>query len=111
MLFVRMIPSDPSNDGDQVFRIFGNLGSFEGADVEQHDHVTHGLLDSKAEAPTLEFMQKWVDEITYPRQYKLSDLIWSSYFKINERLANGFRRSNAFLIGGKLDMYLIFFMS
>lgn len=110
MLIIRMLPSDPSKDGTHVFRVFGNLSSFEGTDVERHDHVTHGLIDNKVEAPpSLEFMQEWVDEMTNPYQYKLSDIIWSSYFKINERLANGFRRKNAFLIGG--NVYLIFRLS
>ncbi|KAI9475716.1 MAG: FAD binding domain-containing protein [Benjaminiella poitrasii] len=37
--------------------------------------------------------------MTAPLKFELSDVIWSSIFRINERMANGYRRKRAFIAG------------
>lgn len=87
-------------DDSHIFRIFGNLETYSRDDTKSE--VTHGLQKTKEAPPTIEFVQKWVDEIAAPIKLKTSDLIWSSFFRINERIANGFRKNRAFLIGGNV---------
>lgn len=97
------VPLNPlGKTDDNVYRVFGNLDSYYQSDVNQKD-PTHGLIKNKEEkSPSLEFVQKALDEMTTPLKFEVSNLIWSSYFRINERIANGFRKKRAFLIGGKV---------
>ncbi|KAI8084101.1 FAD binding domain-containing protein [Gilbertella persicaria] len=89
-------PSD--TDENPIFRVFGNLEAYERQ--EGISEVTHGLRDKKEqETPSLEFVQSWMDKMTAPMKFEASKLVWSSYFKINERMANGLRRRRAFLVG------------
>ncbi|CAO3685926.1 unnamed protein product [Rhizopus stolonifer] len=84
------------DDNKAAFRIFGNLESYN--IKETGSQPTHGLIQ-KEEAPSLEFIQSFVDEATAPFKFELSNLMWSSYFKINERIVNTYRHKRAFLMG------------
>ncbi|KAI8887236.1 hypothetical protein K501DRAFT_242649 [Backusella circina FSU 941] len=96
---VRIRPMVHNDDDSHVFRVFGNLESYEKTGVNQNSS-THGI-SAKGEqlAPSLEQVQDLLDERTTPYKFKARDLIWSSHFKINERIANGYRRKRAFLAG------------
>lgn len=115
---VRLNPVHASEDDSHVFRVFGNLEAYHINDVNQ-DKVSHGIDKSSEAPPTLEFIEQWLNKATAPLKFVASDIIWASYFKINERIANGFRRERAFLIGGthlcclvfKNYQYLIYFYS
>lgn len=97
---IRLLPLKETDDDSHHFRIFGNLEAYQCSEQNQND-PTHGLINkNQEEPPTLEFLQSWIDEITCPLRLEASDIVWSSYFKINERIANGFRKNRAFLIGG-----------
>jgi hypothetical protein len=101
MGMIRINPiRETGKDDSHVFRIFGNLETYRRDEAKSE--VTHGLQRNKEEPPTLEFIQKWVDEMVVPMKLETSNLIWSSYFRINERVANGFRKNRAFLIGGNI---------
>lgn len=95
---VNIMPPDDSKHKQNVFRVFWNVEAYER--VEDASTVTHGLRASEA-PPSLEFVQEWVDKMTHPLKFEVSDMIWSSWFKINERIANGYRRNRAFVMGGK----------
>lgn len=85
----------------RVFRVFGNLEEYARGTNDKRD-PNHGLVkDSKEEPPTLEFMQSIIKERAAPLDLEASDMIWSTYFRINERMANGFRRRRAFIMGGR----------
>ncbi|KAI8975501.1 FAD binding domain-containing protein [Mycotypha africana] len=93
---VRLNPMKSTDKDRHVFRIFGNLEAYK--HEKDSDNISHGL--QKQEDPlSLDFFQKWVDEMAAPFKFELKDLIWSSNFRINERIANSFRRGRAFLIG------------
>lgn len=96
---VRLIPQCPTKDDSHVFRVFGNLEAYQINKLEQN-RVNYGL-DKSGEPPTLEFIQEWLNKATAPLKFTASDIIWAAHFKINERIANGFRKKRAFLIGGK----------
>lgn len=104
---VRLNPVHASEDDSHVFRIFGNLEAYHINNVDK-DKVSHGIDKSLEAPPTLEFIEKWLNKATSPLRFVASDIIWASYFRINERIANGFRRERAFLIGGTYLHYLIF---
>lgn len=115
---IRLNPVHASEDDSHVFRVFGNLEAYHINDVNQ-DKISHGIDESSEAPPTLEFIEQWINKATSPLKFVASDVIWASYFRINERIANGFRRERAFLIGGtylcclvfKNDQYLIYFYS
>lgn len=84
-----------------VYRIVNSLDEYRVN--KDSDNITHGFADKKDNTPpTHEFIQNTIDKMTSPMQIKIKQVLWSSYFGINERLANGFRRGRAFLIGGKI---------
>lgn len=93
-------PVEEIEGNPPVFRIFCSLDDYRVN--EETDKVTHGILKKDTTPPTQEFIQQCVDEMCGPTQIKIKDVVWSSYFTINERMANGFRRGRAFLIGGKV---------
>jgi hypothetical protein len=105
---IRIRPMVHNNDDANVFRVFGNLESYEKTDVNQ-DSSTHGVALKKDQTPpTLEEVQQLLDERTAPYKFTATGMIWSSYFKINERMANGYRRKRAFLAGGMfIFLYLL----
>lgn len=92
-----MNPMGESDNYSNLFRIFCNVDDYEIS--PDQSRLNHGKQDE--EPPTLEEIQAMVNEITAPLKFQVSDLVWSSYFRINERMANGFRKGKAFLIGGK----------
>ncbi|KAI8976155.1 FAD binding domain-containing protein [Pilobolus umbonatus] len=82
-----------------IFRVFGNLESYAVKEtVERGGDFTHGLVKSNT-APDMEFVQGWINRIASPQSFEVESILWSSYFKVNERIANGFRKNRAFLIG------------
>lgn len=100
MGLIRLVPLKETDDDSHHFRVFGNLEAYQRSDTNRNS-PTHGLVDQAQEKPpTLEFLQSWIDKLTYPLKFEASDIVWSAYFKINERIANGFRKNRAFLIGG-----------
>ncbi|KAG0766766.1 hypothetical protein G6F24_003344 [Rhizopus arrhizus] len=98
--FMGMVPINPCSkekEKEHVFRVFANLEAYQRSETNQNNS-THGLT-KKNEAPTLEFIQSFIDKATAPLKFETKDLIWSSYFKINERMANNYRHKRAFLMG------------
>lgn len=94
---VRINPFRKSNEDDShVFRVFGNIETY----INKQTAENQG--SSREDSPNLEYIQGWMDELAAPLKFEASNLIWSSFFKINERIANGFRRGRAFLIGGSI---------
>lgn len=99
MGFVRLNPlHGGSPDQECKYRVFGNTEAYE-LSTEDKKEIRHGLVKTE-EPPTLEYVQNWLDKMAYPMKLEASNMDWSSYFKINERIANGYRRERAFLIGG-----------
>lgn len=97
---IRIRPLVHKDDDSHVFRLFGNLESYTKNEVDQN-RSTHGIVNKADEvAPDLQAVQEYIDTMTAPLKFQASDLIWSSYFRINERIANGYRRDRAFLAGG-----------
>ncbi|KAG1473523.1 hypothetical protein G6F56_000901 [Rhizopus delemar] len=96
---VGMIPLKPYSGDDKAttFRIFGNLDSYSRSETN-NARSSHGLETSEG-APSLEHIQSHVDKMAAPFKFKLSDPMWSSYYKINERIANTFRNKRAILVG------------
>lgn len=97
MGMVRLSPMNENDDYSHLFRIFCNMEEYK-VDGNQN-RLSHGLQEEAA--PSLEEIQELMDKITTPLKFTVSNLVWSSYFRINERMANGFRKGRAFLIGGK----------
>lgn len=106
---VRLLPFKETDDDSHHFRLFGNLEAYQCSE-ENQNNPTHGIIkNGQEEPPSLEFLQSWVDKITHPLKFEASDVVWSAYFRINERIANGFRKNRAFLIGGlSFILYLLY---
>ncbi|ORE15576.1 hypothetical protein BCV71DRAFT_31791 [Rhizopus microsporus] len=96
MGMIRIYSRREGKDDSHVFRIFGNVEAYNRSE-EETTKPTHGL--QKEEPPNLEEIQAFVDKVTAPLKFTLSDLIWSSYFRINERITNKYRIKRAFLAG------------
>jgi hypothetical protein len=88
-----------TKDDSQVFRVFGNIEAYTNKQAKQSQRSED--RSRREDPPDLEYIQGWMDELTAPIKLEGSNLIWSAFFKINERIANGFRKERAFLIGGK----------
>ncbi|KAL9555392.1 hypothetical protein MBANPS3_002391 [Mucor bainieri] len=97
MGMISLKPIHPTDDDSHVFRVFGNLEGYQVSEADK-DKIRHGIDKSEA-PPTLEFIEEWVNRIAAPKKFVASDLIWGSYFRINERIANGFRKGRAFVAG------------
>lgn len=114
MGLVRLNPLKESPDRENKFRVFGNTEAYLLTKEDKKELYQHGLV-KKDEPPSLEYVQEWIDTMTFPMKLKVSDLDWSSFFRINERIANGFRRGRAFLAGGTnerlLNTYLYIVLS
>lgn len=61
------------------------------------DGIEHGI-QSERPAPGIELLQQMADELLV-QPATLSDLRWSSIFRISMRLADRYRRGNAFIAG------------
>lgn len=99
MGMIRLNPFYPTDDDSHVFRVFGNLEGYQINEVDK-DKISHGIDKSSEAPPTLEFIEEWINKIASPNKFVASDIIWASYFRINERIANGFRKGRAFVAGG-----------
>ncbi|KAI9261425.1 FAD binding domain-containing protein [Phascolomyces articulosus] len=89
-----VIPIGKRNDR-AYYRVVGNLGPYE---VDKSDRTTHGIVQEEHQF-TLEQLQELMDKRIEKLDLVAEDPIWLTEFRINERLANGFRRKRAFLIG------------
>ncbi|KAI8884706.1 hypothetical protein K501DRAFT_332508 [Backusella circina FSU 941] len=96
----RIRPMVHNDDDAHVFRIVSNIESYtkdEGADQK---NPSHGIINAAdEEAPDLETIQAILDKMIAPFKFEASNVIWSTYFRINERIANGYRRKRAFIAG------------
>lgn len=99
MGMIRLNPVHPTDDDSHVFRVFGNLEGYQISEADK-DKISHGIDKSSEAPPTLEFIEEWINKTTAPKKFVASDIIWASYFRINERIANGFRKGRAFVVGG-----------
>ncbi|ORY99425.1 FAD binding domain-domain-containing protein [Syncephalastrum racemosum] len=87
-------------DGPYYHRVMYNAEVYEKS--TQEDELTHGIMQdsvNNANVLSLDEVQRIVNERIAPYKITLHDPTWTSYFRINERLANGFRRKNVFLVG------------
>lgn len=94
-------------DGLYRHRIVVNLGPYEEdkensrEDGGDNQKVTHGL--TSATSLSIEQMQELLDTRLAPLKVKVRESIWTSMFRINERMVDNYRRKRAFLVGGMLD--------
>lgn len=97
---LRINPIHETEDDTHVFRIFGNLEQYSRG-VADENNPSHGIVKNQEDSPTREFVENWLKEKIAPLEVQVGDtIIWSTFFRINERMANGFRRNRAFLVGG-----------
>jgi hypothetical protein len=98
------------NDDDQhVFRIVTNVESFLRNQERDQNDPSYGITHAAEErAPDLETIQAILDKMTAPYRFQGSDVIWATFFKINERIANGYRRGRAFIAGGRVLIFNFF---
>ncbi|KAI8367470.1 FAD-binding monooxygenase [Radiomyces spectabilis] len=90
----------PNPEDKALFRVIGSMGQ-PSTTTHTDSSVTHGIA-SQAQSNTLielETIQKIIDERMKPLQITAADPIWMTYFRVNERKANGFRRTRAFVMG------------
>ncbi|CAO3647085.1 unnamed protein product [Mucor hiemalis] len=96
---LRINPIHETEDDTHVFRIFGNLEQYSRG-VADENNPSHGIVKKQEDSPTREFVENWLKEKVAPLEVQIGDtIIWSTFFRINERMANGFRRNRAFLVG------------
>lgn len=93
------MPMDVEDDDTKAaVRIVCNMGPY---DVDTTDRrVTQGFNITKEEF-TLEQLKEIMAERLQGLNIEVEKPLWLTYFGVNERMANGFRRQRAFLIGGK----------
>ena len=96
-----VIPIGKRN-GKAYFRVVGNLGPYE---VDDSDRVTHGIVQEEHQF-TLEQLQEILNKRLSNLNVVAQDPIWVTEFRINERIADGFRRKRAILIGGNVLNWL-----
>lgn len=103
MGFIPLNLEDDSRTTDRcMYRIITNLGTYS---VENsQERITHGLQE---DAPSIELIQSHLNKKAKPYVLEIKDIFWSSYFKINERMVNGYRRQRAFLVGGNTTKLVI----
>ncbi|CAO3649986.1 unnamed protein product [Cunninghamella echinulata] len=91
------MPMDLEDDDTKAaVRIVCNMGPY---DVDTTDRrVTQGFNITKEEF-TLEKLKEIMAERLQGLKVEIEKPIWLTYFGVNERMANGFRRQRAFLIG------------
>jgi hypothetical protein len=93
-----LIPLPHHGTEDQItLRMVANVGSYE---TDDGPRVTHGV-DNPREVLTLDKVKELLDKRTEGLRVTIKKSLWLTYFNVNERIANGFRRDRAFLIGGK----------
>lgn len=97
-----MIPMPVGVEDDETrvgVRIVCNMGPYE-VDTT-NDRVTQGFNKNRDEF-TLEALKEIMSQRLHGLKVEVDEHIWLSYFGVNERMANGFRRNRAFLVGGKI---------
>ncbi|CAO3648268.1 unnamed protein product [Mucor fragilis] len=95
---IHIKPLHSIDDDSHVFRVFGNLEGYQISNGDR-DKVSHGIDKSSEAPPTLEFIEEWINKTAAPTKFVASNLIWASYYRVNERIANGFRKGRAFVTG------------
>ncbi|ORZ18955.1 FAD binding domain-domain-containing protein [Absidia repens] len=91
-----LIPLPHEDDGDSVtMRMVSNLGTYA---TDHGAKVTHGT-DNPREELTLDQVKDLMDERMNNLQVSIKRPIWLTFFNVNERMANGFRRGRAFIMG------------
>ncbi|RUS17735.1 FAD binding domain-containing protein [Endogone sp. FLAS-F59071] len=96
---VAIIPF-PSHDGK--YRLVTSLGDFA---YDDSTEVTHGIQDSGNQLTRAKFTELTLEELRdivarrVAEKLVLTDPVWLSTFRINERIANGYRRGRAFIAG------------
>ncbi|CAO3607332.1 unnamed protein product [Cunninghamella blakesleeana] len=94
-----MIPMPMGIEDDETkagARLVFNMGPYE---VNQtSDRVTQGF-NKDGDEFTLEILSKLIKERLQGLNVEVEEHLWLSYFGVNERMANGFRRKRAFLVG------------
>lgn len=94
-----MIPMPVGVEDDETrvgVRIVCNMGPYE-VDTT-NDRVTQGFNKNRDEF-TLEALKEIMSQRLHGLKVEVDEHIWLSYFGVNERMANGFRRNRAFLVG------------
>ncbi|KAI8096479.1 FAD binding domain-containing protein [Halteromyces radiatus] len=90
-----LIPMRHDGDDDKAtLRLVANLGPYENDDGPR---VNHGI--NTREVLTEDKVKEILKDRTEGLRVTMHSSIWLTYFNINERIANGFRRNRAFLIG------------
>ncbi|KAI8333079.1 FAD binding domain-containing protein [Chlamydoabsidia padenii] len=77
-------------------RMVANMGPY--VEDEKSTKVTHGV-DNPREVLTLEKVKELMNDRIEGLDLNIKDCLWLTYFNVNERIANGFRRNRAFLAG------------
>ena len=90
----------PAFEKDKRFyhRIFVNIGQYQVEENSRKKEASHGLCVD--DSISLEELQVLVDKHVSPLEFEIKDPEHLSIFRINERLADGFRRDRAFVVGG-----------
>ncbi|KAI8337558.1 FAD binding domain-containing protein [Chlamydoabsidia padenii] len=83
------------NDGKTSVRMVANTGSY---DTDNGSRITHGVNYS-GKVLTLDMVNEIMKERLPGLDIGATSAIWLTYFNVNERMANGFRRGRAFVIG------------
>ncbi|CAO3598038.1 unnamed protein product [Absidia cylindrospora] len=91
-----LIPLPDEDDGDSVtMRMVSNLGTYA---TDHSARVTHGTGNPREEL-TLDKVKEIMHEQMNGLQISIKKPIWLTFFNVNERMANGFRRDRAFIMG------------
>jgi 2-polyprenyl-6-methoxyphenol hydroxylase-like FAD-dependent oxidoreductase len=94
--FFLPLPHKP-DDGKISVRMVANMGAY---DVDDGPRVSHGL-ETSGTVLTLDKVKEVISERMVGMETNIVSSSGVTYFHVNERIANGFRRGRAFVIGGK----------
>ncbi|CAO3595933.1 unnamed protein product [Absidia cylindrospora] len=83
------------NENETTIRLVANLGSYE---TDNGPRVTHGV-DNPRDILTLDKVKEIMKDRMHGLHLDIHESHWLTYFNVNERIANGFRRDRAFIIG------------
>ncbi|KAL0081760.1 FAD binding domain-containing protein [Phycomyces blakesleeanus] len=106
MIFLPFEPVNPNPDPDHHFRVIVSMGKYEKLENGQTDQVTHGIRaratdrDRKnKDALSLEQLQETMDRRLGNLDIHASNPAWLTFFAINERIVDDYRRKRVFLAG------------
>ncbi|ORX46719.1 FAD/NAD(P)-binding domain-containing protein [Hesseltinella vesiculosa] len=95
-----LLPLPHHGDPDHAtIRMVVNFGNYE---VDNDDQVTYGVDNQTGELTLEEAKRVFIERTGGHLKMNVVKATWLSYFGVNERIANGFRRGRAFLMGGKV---------